>query len=132
MAKSKRGQNYHYFFGESSGAKLNSRKFEFNYEVRKIEDDGDGIPVEIYHVWGDAQDRLVCSCPAAYHHARQGPCKHVGWVQRWVAITEKNINDIEEARARRANIIPKVLRVFYNAADDRFYPMPSHILIDEC
>lgn len=117
MAKSK--SNFDYFFREGKAPNL-AKKFNLNYEVAKIAEDGDGLPENIYHVWGDSIPELICDCPAAYHHANIGVCKHVHWTRRWLAIIE--------AQKQKSNY--RLAPVYYSAKDDSFYELPSQHIED--
>lgn len=110
---------YDYYFREGTAPELLSRA-KLNYECTKIAEDGDGIPENTYHIWGDTNEELICDCPASYHHAAKGPCKHVQWTQRWLRI-------LEDQKKQNQSFIP----VYYSARDDAFYKLPSAHLEDE-
>lgn len=118
MAKS-RSTVFDYYFREGSGPSL-MQKWKLNYEVAKIATDGSGIPENTYHIWGDSVEGLVCDCPAAYHHAAQGPCKHVVWTRRWLRIME------EDRHSSNYSFRP----VYYSASKDAFFRLPTANLED--
>src|SRR4051812_10462958 len=95
-------QNYHYLFREGEGTAL-AIQYKYNFECNKTEDDGDGLPVQTYHLWGNQDDYsdLLCDCPASYHHANRGQCKHVKWLRRWLAIQQAREKELEEPSNRR-------------------------------
>lgn len=125
-----KNQNWHYTFQEDDGPDLSARP-KYNYVVNKTEADGDGFPVQSYHLWANRDDLsdLLCDCPAAYHHARKGPCKHVQWFRRWRAI----ILDREEQLSKPTNRSLRHLRnpIYYDSEADRFYPFPVHLFEEE-
>ncbi len=116
MARNK--TTYDYYFREGIAPELLS-KAKLNYECAKIATDGSGIPENTYHIWGDNKEDLICDCPASYHHAARGPCKHVQWTQRWLAIQE-------DAKKSNRSFTP----VFYSVSNDAFYELLSHHLED--
>ena len=120
MAGSRNRTVYDYFFRETKGPHL-AQKWNLNYEIAKIAVDGDGSPENTYHVWGDNLDSLVCDCPAAYHHASRGPCKHVQWLLRWLSIVE------DQKKKSNYRLTP----VYYSASADSFYELPTDHLEDQ-
>jgi hypothetical protein len=132
MAKTRRGQNYHYTFRETEGPSANlSTRGAFNWDCHKQEDDGDGIPVTTYHLWCTNPDLsdLLCDCPASYHHAHRGACKHTGWLRRWKAIQDERAAELEKPSNRRRRDL--LSPIYYDAAQDKFYNFPLSIYDDE-
>jgi hypothetical protein len=45
--------------------------------------------MNIYHLWGDDEDSLLCDCPGATYHAERESSmhKHTLWLQEWIELT---------------------------------------------
>lgn len=78
-------------------------------KVNKLSDDGDAL--QTYTVKGNLRGTCFCDCPASWGHKRHGkPDKHVGWVNRYMAIMDK-IGDR----------LPEGAWIYYNSGEDKFY-----------
>ena len=81
---------------------------------------GDDIARNEYFMHQPKSDTFRCDCPAHFHTKRRGfiECKHVGILKRWLKI-----------KASRPAATPNTV-IFYNQADDKFYPQLPPLGLD--
>lgn len=110
MAKPYKAKASSYYFKQVSEAGI--------WDISKFSGDKGGDssePEAVYTIKGSPgiSGRWECTCPATWggKNRRSQPCKHGPLLVRWIGI--------QSSRANQGKA------VYYNSADDKFYPLPG-------